>query len=244
MIFMISTARQKIDPQTRDMFDPEVDSPDHDKILTRLFGDDEALLSMLTALHGMTVLPSITDKSTFHAYHYPHSTRSVVTYSEAVEMTGVYPTWKTTCPIRDIRKQMETPLLWANERSSYSRVIGFVDICVGYKVAKWPQVEEGEKGQFRWALEEEQHHTLIEVKGKWPSAGNLIRQLNLYRAASASGFGGRFGGIVVGPNASMNDIVCQHGYRLATFDPDLTGFHLVPGPPKPVKQEAITPGQL
>lgn len=230
---MTSKARQKIDPQTRDMFDLEVDRPDHDKILTTLFADEGALLSLLTELHSLPSLPPFTDDSTFKVGAFGHDPRaSSVNLEKAVALTGVRPQWVNDSPIRIVGKQLEVPLQWvSDDRGRYTRLIGFCDIGVVYDIAKWPSIEETVYDKsYRWVDNTERHHVLIEVKSAWPTAGSLIRQLNLYRYATPVGLGdSRRGGLLlVGPDASMNALANEHYYRLVTFDQDGTGFNLLP----------------
>lgn len=230
---MTSKARQKIDPQTRDMFDPEVDRPDHDKILTTLFADEGALLSLLTELHSLLSLPPFTDDSTFTVGAFGHAPKaSSVNLAKAVALTGVHPQWASDSPIRIVGKQLEVPLQWiSDDRGRYARLIGFCDIGVVYDIAKWPSIEETVYGKsYRWVDNTERYHVLIEVKSAWPTAGNLIRQLNLYRYANPVGLGdSRRGGLLlVGPDASMNTLANEHYYRLVTFDQDGARFELLP----------------
>jgi hypothetical protein len=235
---MTSKARQKIDPQTRDMFDPEVDRPDHDKILTTLFADEGALVSLLTELHGLPPLPPFTDDSVFSVESGYESQATSVNLTQAVTMTGVHPQWANASPIRIVGKQLEVPMQWgSDEHGRYARLIGFFDIGVVYEIARWPSIEKAGHGKgYHWTDNAERRHVLIEVKSAWPTAGNLIRQLNLYKYARPVGLGdSRRGGLLlVGPDASMDALANEHHYRLVTFGQDGTGFKLLP------KSDAVT----
>lgn len=224
---MTSKARQKIDPQTKDMFDPEVERPDHDKILTTLFSNDDALLSLLADLHQPAPLKPFTPESRFRVAHFGYGARTtVIDLAEAVSKTGVTPSWVSDSPIRIVGKQLEVPMLWYSEHQRSSRIMGFCDIAVRYQIVEWPSICVTEKGAYHWEHNAELHYALIEVKAVWPTVGNLIRQLNLYRHSSPLGHQGKESLIVVGPDVSMNEVACQHHYRLATFDSSGTKFTL------------------
>lgn len=132
---MSSKARQKIDPQIRDMFDAEVDRPDHDRILTTLFGNDIALHSLLVELHKPKEFQPFNEASRFRLNHDFYSD-TFMTYAEAVEKTGVEPKWISKSPINIVRKRLEVPMLWWSNNDRYSRIIGFVDIALQYEKIK------------------------------------------------------------------------------------------------------------
>jgi hypothetical protein len=168
---------------------------------------------------------------------------TTISYADAVSRTGIAPEWVSESPIRITQKQLEVPMLWHSDNGRSSRVIGFVDIGVQYVAIGWPTVHKDRGDKFFWQKTEEIRHAIIEVKGAWPTVGNLIRQLNLYRVASASGLHGLQARLVIGPDASTNDVLCEHGFRLATFDQLLTKFELVSSNAKP-KVAALTAGQF
>lgn len=233
---MVGAARRKVDTQTQQMFDPEVDKPEHDKILTRLFEDDEVLKRLFMDRHKITgMLQPFTEASTFvvkrNVNDYNRTPEREVAYAEAVQMTGTKPAWRDMHPIRIHGKTLEAMMMFSNEDGKYSRIIGFVDICVSYSVATMPYIVKSYNGeQFLWTSDKVQPLALIEVKSAWPTAGNLLRQLNLYSQSSPKAFGGtvRYQ-YVVGPDDSVNDLVNQHGWRVVTFDQALGKFSLVPG---------------
>ncbi|MBK1684844.1 hypothetical protein [Rhodoferax fermentans] len=229
---MAGSARQKIDPQIRDMFDLEVDKPDHDRILTTLFGDDGTLLRLLEELHGLEKLSPFTTESEFNVFS-DQGLFKVISYDAAVEKTGITPTWERASPVRMSSKQLEVPMLWASERSS--RIIGFCDIGISYQLVKWPELYATTRGEYSWRRNVVQRHALIEVKGAWPTVGNLVRQLNLYRHSRPVELTGHCQLLLVGPDASMNEIACQHQYRLATFDASGKTFTLQAGDSAPAR---------
>lgn len=228
---MAGSARQKIDPQTRDMFDAEVDRPDHDRILTTLFSDDAALLSLVAGLHNLPKLQPFSPDSKFTVTSDGVRDRKV-TYADAIRLTGIEPQWASLSPIRVTKKRMEVPLIHWSEKGRYSRIVGFCDIGVEYEVLSWPTIEWHSDGKYSWERPATSWAALIEVKGAWPTAGNLVRQLNLYSTLSMSGLdqsSHHRSRLVVGPDATMNELVCEHGYRLATFGVSGKTFSLVPG---------------
>lgn len=231
---MVGAARRKVDTQTQQMFDPEVDKPEHDKILTRLFSDDETLKRLFMERHGLSMLQPFTVASTFKVAKqitdFRRELDRTVTYAEACELTGTTPTWGDLHPIRIHGKSLEALMEYSNEDGKYARIIGFVDICVSYSIATTPYiVKEYDSDKHLWTREEKRPQALIEVKGAWPTAGNLIRQLNLYRSSTCKAFGGNVREqYLVGPDESMNELAGQHGWRLVTFDPSLENFSLVP----------------
>lgn len=225
---MVSKARQKVDPLIRDMFDPEVERPEHDDVLVSLFGNDSALTDLFMSLHNPKPLPTFSDESTFQLTRSDFSV-TTVGMAEAVAKTGVTPSWASPSPIRIAKKSMEVPMLLVSEHGrTPPRVTGFCDIGVAYEMVQWPMLYASKNNQWDWERKVERYYAQIEVKAAWPTAGNLIRQLNLYQYAWPSGCVGTRSLIVVGPDASMNDLACQHGYRLATFSKNCSEFTLQP----------------
>lgn len=239
---MSSKARQKIDPQIRDMFDAEIDRPDHDRILTTLFGNDTALHALLVELHKPKEFQLFNEASRFRVNNDFYSD-TFISYAEAVEKTGIEPKWISKSPINVIRKRLEVPMLWWSNNDKYSRIIGFVDIALQYEKINWPSITQNREGKCFWQKQSDQFTAILEVKGGWPTVGNLIRQLNLYSAATVQGFDGSLVRIAVGPDSSTNEILGEHGYRLVTFDAGLTNFELVPGITKP-KSSKLESGQF
>ena len=97
---MAGAARKKIDPQTLQLFDPEVDLPEHDTILTALFRDEDRLLRLIKQLHGLSDLkqPLETDKfDVWDSYRNssPGGPHDVVTWQQAVEIGGGIPDRKS-----------------------------------------------------------------------------------------------------------------------------------------------------
>jgi len=231
---MTSAARRKVDSQTMQLFDAEVDKPEHDQVMTRLFQDPDAIHRLLLELHGGALLKPIVDSDVFVLETFDgHSTiRTKIPYSEAVAMSGVAPVWTSLSPIRLSKKGLECLLDHYAEGARVARLIGFIDMVVEYKLIKGlPMLtrNSGVSGPAEWALNAETRVAAIEVKGSWPTAGNLIRQLNLYRCSVTRGyFNGRRTNFVVGPDDSMADLIHEHGYRLVTFDATGTQFKLLP----------------
>jgi hypothetical protein len=227
---MTSKARQKIDPTVRDMFDPEVDRPDHDQLLVSLF-DDDLLVSLLMDLHQAKPLKQFTPESRFRLREGFGNTSSVISYEKAVELTGVKPRWSTTSAIRLEGKRLEVPLEYSSN-GRFGRIVGFADVAVAYTVMGWPQVyEDGTK--HTWGASEAQWCAVIEVKSAWPTVGNLVRQLQLYRYSTPVGLTERQRlNVVVGPDSSVSDILSEHGYRMVTFKAGGTEFEVVPAAPK------------
>jgi hypothetical protein len=115
--------------------------------------------------------------------------------------------------------------------------MGFMDMAILYDVVGKPTVHL-EEAKWSWQQSRRRYLALIEIKGEWPSAGNLIRQLNLYRACSPREFG-RYAFensdgyhernlFVVGPDEAMHGIVNEHMYRLVTYGGPGAGFSLRP----------------
>jgi hypothetical protein len=219
-----SAARRKVDPQTLDMFDPEVDKPDHDAIVRSLYEDTDAMRRLLMEFHGLSPLRAFTEAdefsvTTYPEYSTPESRR--LSYAEAVRQTGHAPTWHDPLPVRIVKRQMEVLLdYYPSESTRASRLMGFIDVGYAYDIVGWPSLCKAERSGLEWVRNEKRHVALFEVKGQWPTSGNLMRQLNLYAATLARGFDqGAIRRFVVGPDASVNALVCGHGYRLVTFDP-------------------------
>ncbi|MBP7780244.1 MAG: hypothetical protein KA045_01755 [Burkholderiaceae bacterium] len=247
---MASTARKKIDSQTMQLFDSEVDKPEHDDILVRLFQDDARLISLLTEFHGLKPLAPFTEETKF-AMGPPRGVggNQLTSLAEATRLTGVAPSWKSNSPIRLVKKEMEVLMNYTRDPlGRYSRLIGFIDIGVSYQVLKMPFIERHPVSkEYEWSSENEVSGALFEVKSAWPTSGNLIRQLNLYRSSIPSGIptygDGSYHHFVVGPDDSVNDLANQHGYRLVTFDSKGENFRLVPGT-LPTRRREQIPGQF
>ncbi len=241
---MTSKARQKIDPSIRDMFDAEVDRPDHDKLLMTLFSDEAALHALLTELHDAKPLPPFTPESKFRVIDYYGGKSGVISYAEAVERTGVKPSWVDSSPIRLELKRLEQPLEYSSgDTGRYARIVGFADIVLAYTVVGWPDVVEPHHRQFVWGKNEKKHCAVIEVKSAWPTVGNLVRQLQLYRFSDPVGISERQrANVVVGPDGSMNEVLCEHHYRLVTFDQAGQSFQLLKNVAPTVRK--AQPGQF
>lgn len=229
---MAGAARQKIDRQTLQMFDPEVVKPEHDQIMTTLFNDTASLEAMLRQMHRLGPLKPFAADSQFyvrgtHAY----DRTAKVDMAKAVELTGKKPTWKSDSPIRLVAKQMEVLLDDYSNSGRSHRLMGFIDIGVAYDVVGMPSIERDSNNVHKWVIDNERKALVIEVKSSWPTVGNLMRQLNLYRACIPRGFGDHPKYLLVGPDDSMNEVAQQHGYRLATFDASGKVFTLAPERP-------------
>jgi hypothetical protein len=220
---MTSKARQKVDPTIRDMFDSEVDKPDHDRVVMALLKNDAALFSMLATKHEATELGDFTEQSQFRVFDEGDRT-SAMGFVDAVKRTGITPKWSNRSSIRLEKKQMETPLLLSNGTGRFTRVVGFIDISANFNLVRAPTVYRSRDGTHNWQANEEAATLLVEVKAIWPTAGNLLRQLNLYNMCIADTFTGSIVKFVLGPDDSMNELLCQHGFRLATFDGQLEKF--------------------
>lgn len=237
---MTSKARQKIDPNVRDMFDPEVDRPDHDQLLVRLF-DDEVLLRLLTELHQVKPLQPFTEASRF-SVRSDHGKSSTVSFADAVKLTGVKPRWSTTSPIRLAGKRLEVPLEYSSD-GRFARLVGFADIAVAYAVVGWPVIWE-DLGKYTWDASEGSWCAVIEVKSAWPTVGNLVRQLQLYRYSTPVGLADRRRlNVAVGPDNSVAEILGEHSYRLVSFVAGGGEFRVEP---EAVKAAAVEgqPGEL
>lgn len=226
---MTSTARKKIDTRTLEMFDREVDKPEHDQILVNLFQDDEQLERLIFELHGSPVRKPFDSNAMFDLYDRYGNKQQKITLEKAVQITGVTPVWKSKSTLHVLKKSMEVPLNYsADDHGKYSRLIGFIDIGIAYREALFPYVTTNEKNVARWEQDFTDHAALFEVKGMWPTAGNLIRQLNLYRCADPVGFHGHRKHVLVGPDDTMRELAGQHGYRTVTFDATGGEYTLTP----------------
>jgi hypothetical protein len=230
---MVSTARKKIDTQTQQMFDSEIDKPEHDQILTRLFNSEDQLVGILMELHGVKPLTPFTDASIFKLVSYGgghHWTvHKEVIFEEAARLTGSRPVWKSTSPVRIQQKKIEVLMNYSLD-GKYSRLVGFIDIGVTYEVADYPFIIQDHYGKCQWDSAKLDCVAMVEVKSAWPTSGNLLRQLNLYRASDPLGMSRQIRtNLLVGPDDSVNELVTQHGYRLVTFDAAVLKFMLVPG---------------
>lgn len=235
---MTSAARKKVDSRTLELFDKEVDKPEHDHILVRLFEDDEQLGKLIHALHGSPQLQPFDDRSTFNLFDRYGTLLRKVGIDEATRLTGHRPVWKSASPFQIGHKSLEVLMNYStDDYGRYSRIIGFIDIGVSYVEKLGPHIAIDSNGVAHWQSEHQQRMALFEVKSAWPTVGNLIRQLNLYRYASPVSFHGLRKNILVGPDDSMNDIANQHGYRLITFNEDASKFTLCPAPQSKAKPE-------
>jgi len=227
---MTSNARQKIDGFTRQMFDVEVDKPGHDQVLTAFFQDDAAHERIFSELHQIEPLRPANEYESFKVFDSNVGVwRKRVTFADACKLTGKKPPkWKSLSPYRPVSKQLECLLNYTSDEGRASRLMGFIDVAIRYDILQPPHVELGR--EYRWVVERKKVLALVEVKGEWPSAGNLIRQLNLYRSCwprSFSDFTERRH-LVLGPNDEHNELVNQHGYDLLTFGAAGKEFQLVP----------------
>ncbi|MDD2711373.1 MAG: hypothetical protein PHU77_00495 [Simplicispira sp.] len=242
---MVSAARQKIDRQTMQMFDAEVDRPEHDRILTTLFHDDVRLTKLLMRLHSVQDLVQPSEAANFEVwegYRQPGCRPNrMLSWQEAVALGGAAPVWKNTCPIRELSKTLEAPLYMETGPRS-QRVMGFIDMFLQYWMPGPLHLVRDAYGKYSWVSERATYFLMVEVKSVWPSAGNLLRQLNLYRACSNETHRRRL--LVVGPDDSMNDLTCAHGWRLAHFNADLSSFWLAPPSEKKTQKEEYQPNEF
>lgn len=239
---MTSAARQKIDTFTRQMFDEEVDKPKHDQVLTALFNDRKALEQILLEFHGVDLLQPFAERKQFTLRRTGLGGDSVVEREEALNVCGGPRELLSQSPLRLVKKELECLLNYRPEEGKASRLMGFIDIALLYDVIKDPFVVKmtldgsGAKYDYAWSHEAARCAAFFEVKSEWPTAGNLIRQLNLYRSCMPRGFPGeRYDYFLVGPDDSMNALANEHGYRLITFTADAKHFTLQPrvwNPPK------------
>lgn len=225
----MSGARQKIDRQTLQLFDNEVDRPEHDQILTTLFRNDSRLNTLLMRVHNLRELATPTagaELGIWTQYYDPTvgaKPASKVSLEQAINLAGPPPEWTSLSPIRELQKTLEHPLYMESGPRS-SRVMGFIDLLLRYQILSPLYLMELGPNKYQWETNKETWTTLVEVKSQWPSAGNLLRQLNLYAACMRSTDTKR---VVIGPDDSMNDLLCEHGWRLVTFSPDLSSFQLM-----------------
>jgi len=135
---MSSAARRKVDSQTMQLFDAEVDKPEHDQIMTRLFQDPDTIQRLLLELHGSALLSPINESDVFTLETFDgYSTKfSEISHSEAFAMSGIDPKWTSLSPIRPIRKCLECLLDYNPEGTRTARLIGFIDMVVEYKLIK------------------------------------------------------------------------------------------------------------
>lgn len=237
---MTSAARKKIDTRTLELFDREVDKPEHDHILVRLFEDDEQLGRLIHELHGSPQLQPFDQRSSFKVFDGHGDLLRTVDIEEAARLTGHRPVWKSATPFQIGHKSLEVLMSYSSDdHGKYSRIIGFIDVGISYVEKLYPYIRLDGKGVAHWMSEGVQRTALFEVKSTWPTVGNLIRQLNLYRYAWPASFHGRRMNILVGPDDSLNDIANQHGYRLITFSQDASKFTVCPAPPGKSKAEPV-----
>lgn len=230
---MAGNGTKKVDRFTAQLFDPEVNTPEHDQVLTTLFSDEATLKRILNELHGCKQLPELRDELTIQVTdRHGNRTGQTVSFSEACQKTDKTPRWTDPMPVRITRKQLEVLMNYStDEYGKYERLIGFVDIGVLYHLVTVPSMSWSKEGGYEWEFRNEHRAVMLEVKAEWPTAGNLLRQLNLYRNSRPTGFSHvRRTDLVVGPDRSMEDLIMEHGYRLVTFDTTGTQFTLIPLP--------------
>jgi hypothetical protein len=237
---MTSNARRKIDGFTQQLFDAEVDKPEHDQVLTALFEDRAAQAQILTEFHQLEPLLPIEDYAPFRVFDGVEGRwlAEPMSYADATTRCGPFPTWQSRSPLRLVTKQLECLMDYRAAGANAARLMGFMDMAVLYDIQGKPTIHV-ERGKWNWEQSRRRFLALFEIKGEWPSAGNLIRQLNLYRACSPRDFS-RYAAdyaphgyherslFVVGPDESMHALVNEHNYRLVTFDRAGTGFSLHP----------------
>lgn len=224
---MSSNARAKIDRQTLSLFDPEVDKPEHDAIVRRLFEDDETVARLLAKIHGLSPLQNFAPDTLFNVHRTSdlYDTPTPISYSEAEKITGKAPVWKSDCPIRIERKQMEVLLEYWGSSGRSGRLIGFIDLGFEYEIVSGLAIVKDE-ARYKWTRVKKTRCATVEVKSQWPTAGNLIRQLNLYHSSEPIGFKSPRVSIAVGPDDSLAQIIKHHDYSLVTFDPTGQTFRL------------------
>ncbi len=222
---MAGAARSKIDRQTMQMFDAEVDVPQHDEILTTLFNSEDRLRAMICQLHGIRQLATPTPDQVLPIIcRYEGKKTGEISLQEAHgKIGGPPPTWKTSDPVRDLKKTIEAPLYYVTQHAS--RILGFADLLLSYWIPGPLSVTIDSDQTHHWHVEKRPRHIVAEVKSKWPTAGNLLRQLNLYSTCEAGAQGERIR-VAIGPDSSMEDLLHAHGWRLVTFDSDLASFRL------------------
>ncbi len=228
---MTGNARRKIDSYTQQMFDPEVDKPQHDQILTTLFTHEDAVVKLITELNGLGPMCPISEIGEFEVKEWTGESVRKVDLATAQELAGPSPQFKSMSPIRIKKKELEVIMNYTTDQERrYERLVGFIDMGVLYEVLRTPRLISTKKDKYEWQVPRDARSLLIEVKSAWPTAGNLLRQLNLYYESRPSGFHQRTErqNLVVGPDDSMNALVNEHGYRLVTFDEAGKNFTLVP----------------
>lgn len=184
---------------------------------------------LVKQVHRLPNLVQPTEIDLFGLWHSHYDSQSrpskILKWSEAVQLAGgAEPRWNSLVPIRDLKKTLESPLRMETGPRS-TRIMGFIDIQLQYQIPGPIHLSNYSNGNISWGSISEVWHMLIEVKSRWPSAGNLLRQLNLYRDCIT---GAHIKRVVVGPDESMNDLLCAHGWRLVTFNRDLSAFQLIP----------------
>jgi hypothetical protein len=236
---MTSNARRKIDGFTQQLFDAEVDKPAHDQVLTTLFEDRAAQAQILSDFHKLAPLLPIEQYESFRVYDGVEGRwrPELIPFTEATDRCGQFPAWQSTSPLRLVTKQLESLMDYCPDGARVARLMGFMDMAILYDIQGKPTIHV-ERGKWSWEQTRQRFLALFEIKGEWPSAGNLIRQLNLYRACLPRDFGrygiGNSNGyrernlFVVGPDETVHSLVNEHHYRLVTYDKAGTGFSLRP----------------
>ena len=82
---MVSAARQKVNRQTMQLFDTEVDRPEHDQIMLTLFNNTEALERLIVQLLNLANLRPFNELSQFEviSYNGNHQSSRTVSFEEA-----------------------------------------------------------------------------------------------------------------------------------------------------------------
>lgn len=91
---------------------------------------------------------------------------------------------------------------------SLPRILGYADLVIFWTD---PTVEWGD--DQNWHLSGRRRQILVEAKTVWPSIGELMRQINLYRLVCQDV-------IVVAPDATHADILREQGVLVVPIDTD------------------------
>lgn len=229
---MSSKARQKIDGQTLQLFDTEVDRPEHDQVVTMLYEDSSTLAELIQGSLGCKSLTHLEDSSVIAVRSWDGSLGGEVvdqlSYSDASRLTGIPATWDSLNPVRIKGKKLEVLMNYSTNHGRSERLIGFVDIGVTYQVVTGMEISR-EQGRYRWEPQTSSGTCLIEVKAAWPTVGNLIRQLNLYsHSVPVLPATDERHHIVVGPDETMAKTCEEHRWRTAVFENAAKEFRLLP----------------
>lgn len=229
---MSSKARQKIDGQTLQLFDAEVDRPEHDQVVTMLYEDSSALAELIQGLLGCKNLTRLEESSVIAVRSWDDAFEGKVverlSYSDASRLTGIPATWDSLNPIRIKGKELEVLMNYSSNYGRSERLIGFVDIGVTYQVVTGMEISR-EQGRYRWEPQTSSGTCLIEVKSVWPTMGNLIRQLNLYsHSVPVIPATNERHHLVVGLDETMAKTCEEHRWRTAVFEKATKEFRLLP----------------